>query len=67
MAVFSFSTFNKSVRDGLKENVDHPLISERWAKPCDFEVEADSIKTATEKVESQYPSSLGFVNTFNSS
>ncbi len=62
MAVFSFSIFNKSVQDALKENQEHPLISERWAKPCDFDIEADDLDQAAEKVERKYPASMGFVS-----
>lgn len=66
MAVFSFSIFNKNVRDALKDNSEHPLFSDRWATPCEFEIEADSASKATEKVDNKYPPSLGFVSTLKS-
>ena len=62
MTVFSFSIFNKNVRDALKDNSEHPLFSDRWASPCEFEIEADNADQASEKVDIKYPPSEGFVS-----
>jgi hypothetical protein len=61
MSAFIFSVYNAKVREAVKENQEHPLISERWASPCMFEVEAESETAAEECVSKKYPANEGFV------
>lgn len=61
MSAFIFSVYNAKVREAVKDNQEHPLISERWASPCMFEVEADSETAAENCVKDKYPAAEGFV------
>ncbi|MEH6526561.1 MAG: hypothetical protein V7723_10860 [Sneathiella sp.] len=61
MSAFIFSVYNANVREAVKDNQEHPHISERWASPCMFEVEADSATAAEDCVKKKYPTAEGFV------
>jgi hypothetical protein len=61
MSAYTFSVYNTSVREAVKSNREHPLISERWATPCLFEIEADDEASAENCIKEKYPEEEGFV------
>ena len=61
MSAYTFSVYNASVRDAVHDNKEHPHISERWATPCVFEIEADDAAQAETCIRKKYPPEEGFV------
>ncbi|WP_373088997.1 hypothetical protein [Sneathiella sp.] len=61
MSAYIFSVYNADVRDAVQDNREHPLISERWAAPCLFEIEAQDVKAAEASIKRKYPAEDGFI------
>jgi hypothetical protein len=60
---FAVHIYNKDVRQTVKENRPHHILSERWAEEQTHEVVAKDERHARTLAEQRFPSHQGFVIT----
>ena len=61
MAKFEIGIYNEEVRQAIKEGRRHRNLSDDWSDIHYFEIDADDVEAAKQKILRKYPADRGYV------